>query len=83
MEQGQQIHRDMGRLEGELSSLKAEFSAYKVETREAMADMSRMVSAMHDAMMQAKGGWRLMFIVGSAAGALVALGASFIGMSHK
>lgn len=67
-----QLHRDIGRLEGRVASLESQ-----------IAGMNEMVSAMHDAMMQAKGGWKLVFIVGSAAGALAASIAGLFGIFHK
>lgn len=67
-----QLHRDIGRLEGRVAALESQ-----------VAEMKEMVSAMHDTMMQARGSWRLMLVVGSAAAGVGALIASLLGAFHK
>ena len=61
------LHRDMGRLEARLQA--AEMRA---------ADMQRKVDEMHSLLMQAKGGWRAMVMVGSVSAAVGALAAKVV-----
>lgn len=50
------LHRDIGRLEGQVRALEGQVS-----------DMKGKVDEMHEAMMQAAGGWRVLLAVGSVA----------------
>lgn len=67
-----QLHRDLGRLEGRVAALEAQVSS-----------MHEMVADMHDTMMQARGSWRLMLVVGSSAAAMGAMVSSVLGLFHK
>ena len=74
-----QLHRDMGRLEGKFAGIETQVA----QVQASQESMQKKVDAIHDAMMQAKGGWRLMFVVGSASAAMGALVSSLLGVFHK
>ena len=67
-----QQHYDMGLMQGRMAGLEA-----KVD------DMSEKLSEVHDTMMQARGSWRLMLVIGGAAAAVSAVVTQFIGSFHK
>lgn len=64
-----QLHRDVGRLEGDVKA---------IDSR--VRDMQEKVDEMHRLLMQAQGGWRVMVMVGSASAAIGALVAKMIGL---
>lgn len=64
-----QLHRDIGRLEGRVAGLESN-----------VVEMKIMLAAVHDTMMQVRGSWRVMLMIGTAAAAVGALVASFIGI---
>lgn len=73
-----QIHRQLGRLEAQVEALERRAEAAD-ERAERMAGQ---VSAMHDVLMQAKGGWRAMVMVGSVSAAVGALAAKLLALIH-
>jgi len=55
----QNLHRDVGRVEGRLEKVEAD-----------MDDVKRMVKDMHDTITTAKGGWKTLLAVGGLSAAL-------------
>lgn len=64
-----QIHRDIGRLEGQVRALESQ-----------VADMKGKIDVMHEAITSAKGGWRTLLWVGGAAASLGALMAKIVSL---
>lgn len=63
-----QLHRDVGRIEGQVEAL---------ERR--LADMQDKVDEMHRVLMRAQGGWRMLLMVGSLSAAIGAVLTKVIG----
>lgn len=63
------LHRDLGRLEAQVATLTAQ-----------MAAMQMQVSATHDAIVSAKGGWRVLVGVGAVAATLSAILTKLLGV---
>lgn len=57
-----QMHRDMGRLEGQVAALNGQ-----------VAGMQSKINEMHDAIVSARGGWRVLVVVGGAIAAVSSL----------
>lgn len=74
-----QLHRDLGRLEGEVSGLQSQVATMQ----SGQEQMQEKIEVIHDALMQAKGGWRLIFLAGSLAAMLGGLAASFLGVFRR
>lgn len=64
-----QIHRDIGRLEGQVRALESQ-----------VADMKVKIDVMHEAITSAKGGWKTLLWVGGAAASLGALVTKIVGV---
>lgn len=67
-----QLHRDVGRVEGDVKALQLQLTA-----------MQAKVDEMHRALMQAQGGWRVMVMVGGASAAVGAVIAKVVGVFWK
>lgn len=63
-----QLHRDIGALEAEVQHLK-----------EQVGEMKQKIDVMHDAIVSAKGGWKMLLAVGSAGAAVGTLMTKILG----
>lgn len=64
-----QIHRDIGRLEGQVRAMESQ-----------IVDMKTKIDVMHEAITTAKGGWKTLLWVGGASASLGALVAKIVGV---
>lgn len=69
------LHRDFGRLEGKVDGLEDRLG----ELADSQAQTQRQVSQIHDTIMRAEGGWRLMVVVGTVAAAIGGLVSTMVG----
>lgn len=67
-----ELHRDIGRLEATQALMQVQ-----------MSDMQKKVDVMHDAIVSAKGGWRVLMAVGSAGAAIGAIVAKLMGAAGQ
>lgn len=67
-----QLHRDLGRLEGQVKALES-----------TVAEMKEMIGDMHETITQAKGGWKTLIAVGSIGAALGTVMTKLIGVFVK